>query len=49
MQNTVETAMVRRWLENAQADGLDPQRIYSAAVKFRLPQWSPIPATIRII
>ena len=31
------------WLEQAQQDGLDPQRIYEAAVKGRLPQWEQAP------
>ena len=43
MQNRVEIPVVRMWLKKAQAEGLDPQRIYEAAVRTRLPQWEPAP------
>ena len=43
MQYRVEIPVVRMWLTKAQAEGLDPQRIYQAAVQIRLPQWEPAP------
>lgn len=43
MQNRVEVPVVRMWLKKARAEGLDPQRIYEAAVRTRLPQWDPAP------
>jgi hypothetical protein len=45
MQNTAGTTVVRMLLEKAKEDGLDPSRIYTAAVRLRLPQWSPAPPT----
>ncbi len=44
MQNPVQTSTVRMWLEKAQADGLDAQRIYEAAVSARPPHWEPAPS-----
>ncbi len=44
MQNPVQVSTVRMWLEKAQADGLDPQRLYEAAVAVRPPHWM-IPPT----
>lgn len=43
MQYRVEVSVVRMWLMKARAEGLDPQRIYQAAVQIRLPQWEPAP------
>ncbi len=31
------------WLEKAQADGLDPQKIDEAAVSIHPPHWDPTP------
>lgn len=44
MQNPVQTSTVRMWLEDAQAKGLDPQRLYDAAVHARPPHWTPAPS-----
>jgi hypothetical protein len=38
-----EPCVVRMWLAKAQADELDPQRIYDAAVKIRPSHWDPAP------
>lgn len=35
MQNPVHISTVRMWLEDAQAKGLDPRRLYAAAVHAR--------------
>jgi hypothetical protein len=43
MQNHVQSSTVRMWLEKAQAEGLDPQRIYEAAVHARPPHWTVAP------
>ena len=43
MQNLVQTSTVKMWLEKAQADGVDPLRIYEAAVQVRPPHWTPAP------
>ncbi len=43
MQNPIEVPVVRMWLNKAQAEGLDPQRIYDAAVRVRPPHWDPAP------
>lgn len=43
MQNPVEKATVKMWLEKAREDGLDPQRIYAAAVECRPKHWTPSP------
>ncbi len=40
MQNPVEVSTVRMWLEKAQADGLDPRRLYEAAVASRPSHWT---------
>jgi hypothetical protein len=43
MQNPIQISPVRMWLEKAQQDGLDPQRIYDAAVETRPAHWTPAP------
>jgi hypothetical protein len=43
MQNPIEISVVRMWLQKAEAKGLDPQRLYDAAVKIRPPHWEPAP------
>jgi len=43
MQNPVRSSTVRMWLTKAQAEGLDPRRIYEAAVEIRPPHWMPAP------
>ncbi len=40
MQNPVQTTTVRMWLAKAQADGLDPRRLYEAAVASRPSHWT---------
>lgn len=44
LQNPPEPLTVAMWLEKAQAEGLDPQRIYEAAVAARPPHWMPVPS-----
>ncbi|MBS0151004.1 MAG: hypothetical protein JSR31_08685 [Nitrospira sp.] len=39
LQNPSQASTVAMWLEKAKEDGLDPQRIYEAAVKARPPHW----------
>jgi hypothetical protein len=43
MQNPVQSSTVKMWLTKAQEKGLDPQRIYEAAVEARPPQWTEAP------
>ena len=43
MQNPVQPTTVTMWLGKAQEEGLDPQRIYEAAVKARPPHWTKAP------
>jgi hypothetical protein len=43
MQNPIEIAVVHMWLQKAEAEGLDPRRIYDAAVRMRPPHWDPAP------
>lgn len=43
MQHPIEIAVVRMWLKRAQAEGLEPERIYDAAVKVRPQHWDPAP------
>lgn len=43
MQYRVEVSVVRMWLREAQTAGLDPRRLYAAAVSVRLPHWAPAP------
>lgn len=43
MQNPVQISNVRMWLEKAQAAGLDPRRLYEAAVDDRPSHWTPSP------
>ena len=43
MQNPVQSSTVKMWLEKAQAEGLDPQRIYESAVACRPPHWMKAP------
>ena len=43
MQNPVQSSTVTMWLEIAQADGLDPYRLYEAAVRARPPHWTEAP------
>ena len=43
MQNPVQSSTVKMWLEKAQAEGLDPHRIYEAAVNARPPHWMKAP------
>ncbi|GKS59426.1 hypothetical protein YTPLAS18_29530 [Nitrospira sp.] len=44
MQNPVDVETVKMWLMEATAEGLDPRRIYTAAVACRPPHWDPAPA-----
>ena len=44
LQNPPMPSPVKMWLEKAQAEGLDPQRIYEAAVNARLPHWMKAPS-----
>ena len=43
LQNPPEPLTVAMWLEKAQAEGLDPQRIYESAVACRPPHWMKAP------
>lgn len=43
LQNPPRASTVAMWLEKAQAEGLDPQRIYEAAVNARPPHWMKAP------
>ena len=43
LQNPPEPLTVAMWLEKAQAEGLDPQRIYDSAVACRPPHWMTAP------
>ena len=43
MQNPVQTSTVKMWLQKAQAEGLDPQRIYESAVACRPSHWMKAP------
>ncbi len=43
MQNPVQSSTVKMWLEKAQEEGLDPQRIYDSGVARRLPHWMKAP------
>lgn len=43
LQNPPMPGVIKAHLERAQADGLDPQRIYEAAVNARPPQWMKAP------
>ena len=43
MQNPVQSSTAKMWLEKAQAEGLDPQRIYESAVACRPPHWMKAP------
>ena len=43
LQNPPEPLTVAMWLEKAEAEGLDPQRIYEAAVNARPPHWMKAP------
>jgi len=43
MQHSVQISTVRMWLKKAQEEGLDPKRIYEAAVDARPPHWIPAP------
>lgn len=44
LQNPPEPLTVAMWLEKAQAEGLDPQRIYEAAVNARPDHWMEAPS-----
>ena len=44
LQNPPEPLTVAMWLEKAQAEGLDPQRIYESAVACRPPHWTKAPS-----
>ena len=44
LQNPPMPGVVKRHLEKAQAEGLDPQRIYEAAVNARPPHWMKAPS-----
>jgi hypothetical protein len=48
LQNPPEPLTVAMWLEKAQADGLDPRRIYEAAVEARPPHWMKAPPYSRV-
>lgn len=43
LQNPPEPEAVRMWLGKAVGEGLDPQRIYDAAVRLRPPHWTAAP------
>jgi hypothetical protein len=43
MQNPVQPSTVTMWLTEAQGKGLDPQRLYEAAVSARPPHWTEAP------
>ena len=43
MQNPVQPTTVKMWLTKALEKGLDPQRIYEAAVRARPPHWMAAP------
>jgi hypothetical protein len=43
MQNPVQSSTVKMWLAEAEGKGLDPQRIYEAAVSARPPHWTEAP------
>lgn len=44
MQNPVQSSTVKMWLGKAQEEGLDPQRIYEAAVSARPDHWTKAPS-----
>jgi hypothetical protein len=44
MQNPVQSSTVKMWLEKAQAEGLDIERIYKAAANARPPHWTKAPS-----
>ena len=44
LQNPPEPLTVAMWLEKAQAEGLDPQRIYETAVNARPDHWMTAPS-----
>lgn len=43
MQNPVQPTTVKMWLTKAQGKGLDPQRLYEAAVNSRPKHWTEAP------
>ena len=43
LQNPPMPVVIKKYLERAQAEGLDPQRIYEAAVKCRPDHWMKAP------
>jgi hypothetical protein len=43
LQNPPDPFTVAMWLAKAKADGLDPRRIYEAAVKARPTHWTKAP------
>ena len=44
LQNPPMPVVIKKHLERAQADGLDPQKIYEAAVESRPPHWTTAPS-----
>lgn len=48
LQNPPMPSVIKAHLERAQADGLDPRRIYEAAVEARPPHWMKAPPYSRV-
>ena len=44
LQNPPMPVVIKKYLEKAQADGLDPRRIYEVAVKCRPEHWMTAPS-----